>query len=171
MYVGPRSSPSGGAAAYGGGLVSSGKETGYYLVTPFRMSETGQVLLLNRGWVPRSIKDNLPPESLPKEEVSVLIVPRPLEKPGTLVAQNDPASGSWFFIDPEEMGASLGIPFTPPFCEVFEEAGKPTGTYPKHLCAGDLINFHVMPITHLAYSATWYGLSAAIAVGTFYRFR
>lgn len=51
------------------------------------MSEGLPVMMmaLRRGWVPRSIKDNLPPESLPKEEVSVLIVPRPLEKPGSQV--------------------------------------------------------------------------------------
>ena len=100
--------------------------------------------------------------------MTVTAVPRPLEKPGTLVAHNDPSSGNWFFIDPEAMGEvhsmsmrmsmglsvskrtrranaacewwalqtriagvhrgraieicvwqALGMPFTPPFCEVF----------------------------------------------------
>lgn len=33
-----------------------------------------------------------------------------------------------------------------------------------------MATFHVMPETHMAYTVTWFGLSAAMTVGTYIRF-
>lgn len=45
-----------------------------------------------------------------------------------------------------------------------------TDKFPVTKKISDLTSYFVMPITHLAYSVTWYMLSGAMAVGTYVRF-
>jgi hypothetical protein len=45
-----------------------------------------------------------------------------------------------------------------------------TQKYPFVKKIADLSSFYVMPETHLGYSLTWYGMSVAMTIGTYYRF-
>lgn len=56
MLVGPRTrsdQEQGGA----GGLFGSGNPVGYFVFTPFKLEESGEVILVNRGWIPRNARD------------------------------------------------------------------------------------------------------------------
>lgn len=72
IHVGPRTKASlntADTANKGGGIIGGGKtEMGYYVVSPFQIVEDGgedglikkgDVILVNRGWVPREVKDDI----------------------------------------------------------------------------------------------------------------
>mmetsp|Transcript_31030 Transcript_31030/g.99533 ORF Transcript_31030/g.99533 Transcript_31030/m.99533 type:complete len:308 (-) Transcript_31030:242-1165(-) len=167
MFVGPRSAPTGGLTQGGSGLMSApGKESGFYVVTPFKVKESGQWILVSRGWIPRRMRKDYP-ISQGDEEITLVLTPQP--KAGSLAPKNDPEQNSWFSVDLAAMSDFAQLPEVAPFAELINpvEGGK----FPRPKKEGDLINFYVTPATHLSYAATWYMLSGAMAVATYYRFR
>jgi surfeit locus 1 family protein len=67
MFLGPRSliKPESGDA--GGGLMSTKNTSGYLVITPFKLNDREETILVNRGWVSRQ---HLKPESRPEGQVS-----------------------------------------------------------------------------------------------------
>lgn len=65
MFLGPRSliTPEGDL---GGGLMSQKNTSGYLVVTPFKLEDREETILVNRGWVSRQ---HLKPESRPEGQV------------------------------------------------------------------------------------------------------
>lgn len=60
MYLGPRSLITSAGDAGGGGLVSQKNTSGYLVVTPFKLEDREETILVNRGWVSRQ---HVKPES------------------------------------------------------------------------------------------------------------
>ncbi|VVC86224.1 unnamed protein product [Leptidea sinapis] len=81
-----------------GSLVSDPrKNQGWLVITPFKLSDTGDVILVNRGWVPshmRSKEKRL--ASLVKGEVELTGTVRLTETRGPFMPKNNPEKGSWF---------------------------------------------------------------------------
>uniref|UniRef100_A0A7S0HYY9 SURF1-like protein n=1 Tax=Hanusia phi TaxID=3032 RepID=A0A7S0HYY9_9CRYP len=167
MFVGPRSAPTGGLTQGGSGLMSApGKESGFFVVTPFKVKQSGQWILVSRGWIPRRMRENYP-LSAGEERITLVLTPQP--KAGSLAPKNDPSQNSWFSVDLSAMSDYARLPEVAPFAELIEPATP--GQFPRPKKEGDLINFYVTPVTHLSYAATWYMLSGAMAVATYFRFR
>ncbi|EKX33705.1 hypothetical protein GUITHDRAFT_120094 [Guillardia theta CCMP2712] len=123
-------------------------------------------ILVSRGWIPRRMRKDYP-ISQGDEEITLVLTPQP--KAGSLAPKNDPEQNSWFSVDLAAMSDFAQLPEVAPFAELINpvEGGK----FPRPKKEGDLINFYVTPATHLSYAATWYMLSGAMAVATYYRFR
>jgi len=149
-------------------MSTHGRETGYLLVTPLKVGGGGTIFV-NRGWVPASIKAAIPKEMLPEGECSLVVVPRPSEKGGRAVMDNDPSKDFWLKIDAPAMARHLGMREDLPFCDLVEPDGG--GKPPINKTTADFITFYCTPLTHAAYSFTWFSLSAALAAGTHLRFR
>ncbi|KAJ1466208.1 hypothetical protein T484DRAFT_1862317 [Baffinella frigidus] len=67
------------------------------------------------------------------------------------------------------MARHLGMREDLPFCDLVEPDGG--GKPPINKTTADFITFYCTPLTHAAYSFTWFSLSAALAAGTHLRFR
>eukprot|EP00210_Caulerpa_lentillifera_P001265 g1221.t1 len=83
-------------------------QQGYVLITPFsRDSKNGQVVLVNRGWVPEAWKQRTL-KSTDESTVNGLVVEN--EKPNWFVPKNEPNNGNWFFVDSGEIAQHCGLP-------------------------------------------------------------
>jgi len=153
MLVGPRSAPAGSKGA-SGALAASG----FVVVTPFRDAESGQRLLVNRGWVPRAQADlgtrRLRPAGEPEAFEAVRSAS---ERAGAFTPDSNAAQGSWFTLDAPAMAAARDLPEDTPLVERIDAAGDPIVSRNSD----SLLVFKVNPATHVGYAATWYGLSAA----------
>ncbi len=127
---------------------------GFDVLASFRPSGAAVSVLVNRGWVEpaRSAPDARPPPPAPLAGV----VRFPSE-PGPLAADNDPARGIWFHIDPEAVAVHLGRPLLPFYVQAAPAAGAPDwprARPPEPRFRND----------HLQYALTWFALAGAVAI-------
>jgi surfeit locus 1 family protein len=130
------------------------------VLTPLRLA-SGAVVLVERGWIPRDLRDRARRASgNPAGEVAVEGILRlaPEGRPGWFVPDNDPAKNEWYFLDLAAMARAAGVPDALPFYVEAGPAPNPGG-YPL----GGQANTELRN-EHLQYAITWYCLAAALAV-------
>nr|WP_289624388.1 SURF1 family protein [Sinorhizobium sp. 7-81] len=144
--------------------------TGYYVFTPLILDD-GRALFVNRGFVPFEKKDaSTRPEGQVAGTVTVngLARPRLLEKPSSLVPDNDIAKNIFYWKDLDAMADAAGIA-TERIVPFFVDADASAN--PGGLPIGGVTQFD-LPNNHLQYALTWYGLAAAlVAVSGVYLYR
>ncbi len=149
-------------------------QSGFFVYTPLRLDD-GRMVFVNRGFVPYDLKE--PARRLQGQvdgDVTVTGLARdPLvEKPSSLVPDNDPGQNIFFWKDLGSMAATAGLPEGSTVLPFFIDAdvapnpgGWPVGG----------VTIIELPNNHLQYAFTWYGLAAALvgvmAVGWFKRNR
>ncbi|CAM9292119.1 unnamed protein product [Ectocarpus sp. 12 AP-2014] len=175
VLVGPRGAPPGMKATSGPSSMAP-SPMGDFVHTPLKRGD-GSVVLVNRGWVPRSKGLQW---SRPEGEVTMVGVLKAAEKRSTFSPDNKPETRHLLWAEKAALlqaaglgqhGAEEGVQSMPILMEaVGEEDGDkrtmPMAKKPQHF--GD---FYVTPQTHLMYSATWYALAAAGCALTWARFR
>jgi surfeit locus 1 family protein len=139
-------------------------QAGWSVFTPLVLAD-GRVALVNRGFVPDALKD---PAKRPQGEVEGVqtiegLARDPLvEKPNSLIPDNDPAKRMFFWKSMPEMARAAGLePDT--LVPFFIDAGPAPnpGGWPKG--GTTIISF---PNNHLQYAITWFGLAiACLGVG------
>jgi len=140
----------------GSALRSDASGIGYWVFTPARLLG-GELVLLNRGFVPEARRDpaaraagNL---SGPVEIIGAIRAP---ERPGWFTPGDQPAKNLWFARDPAAIAQAKGLGPVAPFY-VEQEAPVPPGGLPHP--AKLQLN---VPNNHLQYAITWYGLAAVL---------
>ncbi|XP_077986753.1 surfeit locus protein 1-like [Glandiceps talaboti] len=153
IYVSPRTLNKPGGEKEGGGLISSGGQSGAWVVTPFRCTDLGINILVNRGWVPR---DRINPESRPqgqiKDEVEIVAIIRCHEKRPTFSPENDIARNRWLYRDVYAMSKYAGT--EPIYVDANLESTIPGGPF------GGQTRVNLRN-EHWQYIITWYSLCAA----------
>jgi len=129
---------------------------GVHLVTPFEAADGTATVLVDRGWVPL---DGPPPAPPPTGAVVVDGYLRQFAPPGRFTPPNDPAAGTWFFLDPDAIAAASGLPAVAPFYLQLGPGAVAPGAYP----IGALPETAVRS-PHLQYALTWYALAVVLAV-------
>ncbi|CAH1655451.1 SURF1-like protein [Hyphomicrobiales bacterium] len=138
-----------------------GATLGYMVLTPLALADGGFVIV-NRGFVPRELRDTLrlgaSSETAPVAVTGLLRAPQeqgwfvPEDHP----SRDKPAQGDWFTRDPVRIGASLGLERVAPF--LIDEASVEGGpAWPR----GGLTVL-TFPNRHLEYALTWFGLAATL---------
>jgi surfeit locus 1 family protein len=132
---------------------------GNHLITPFVRADTGDTILINRGWAPREYSSPIPDQI--KDETVVGIM-RGSEKGGSFSAVNNQQVNEWFWRDIPTMASVSGAK------EIYLEAlrdpkseGYPIGGITKV----------AIPNNHLNYAVTWFSLSAALTAMTVFMIR
>jgi surfeit locus 1 family protein len=128
----------------------TGPQMGAELIVPLERPGADPVLV-DRGWVPVT-----PP--FPKAPPGVAIAEgyvRPEEHPGMFSATDDVAGRHFFTLDPQAIGAALGLAKVAPFTVV--AMGPPGMPDP----AKELPR---PPNNHLTYALTWFGLAVTLLV-------
>ncbi|KAI9030717.1 SURF1 family-domain-containing protein [Phycomyces nitens] len=133
---------------------------GYFLVTPLERPN-GSTILVKRGWVPTSKKDqSTRPESLVEGEVQVEGLLRQSEQPNNFTPDNDIARNQWYWVDVKTMSDLM---HTEP---LLVERMSDQSSSVEHHCIERGIPVGRSPVvevrnSHMSYIITWYTLSIA----------
>ncbi|KAI8914776.1 SURF1 family-domain-containing protein [Powellomyces hirtus] len=156
MLLGPRTRND--QEQQGGGLIGGGSAVGFYVITPFQRSDEGRIILVNRGWIPRSLRDQSKRKGgLIEGPVKIEGLMRTAEKSSMLrVVENRPEKNEWYWLDMAAMTEHSGA--RPLLIEMIGDsainAANSGDEFPIPRNAH--INFRN---THIQYAITWYGLS------------
>ncbi len=132
------------------------EQPGYWVMAPLRLPD-GATLLVNRGFVAASRKDDPTRlESLPRGEVALTGLLREPETRNPFTPADDPARGAWYTRDPAAIAAALHLERAAPFS--LDEDPHPA---PSGLPSGGATVFDI-PNNHLSYAVTWFGLAATL---------
>jgi len=139
-------------------------KTGYQLLTPLQL-ENGEILLVNRGWVPTEFKEqSTRPTSLPEGIVTLTGMVRTPKPAGWLTPDNHPEKNFWFTADIPAMATHTGLELLPVTVEIVD-AANPRDHFPAP-SDGNI----VMRNDHLGYALTWFSLAIAALVMFWFRF-
>lgn len=135
-----------------------GGKAGYDIYTPLTQAD-GEVVLINRGFVPIQYKDRATrAEGLPLGPVRVVGLVRLSREAEWYMPKNNVIKNIWFTPNLSEMAAYMGVANPVP---MFVDADDTTnaGGYP---IGGQTILD--VPNNHLDYALTWYGLALVLLV-------
>ena len=138
---------------------------GFHIVTPFTLTD-GRVVLVNRGWVSESYRDQSKrPFTLTEGQTTIPAIVRFPGKKGYFVPENEPENGFWFTLVPEQIVAHLGL-----------DGVAETTFYAATVRTSDKIELPIAARTktnlrnsHLGYAITWYGIACAL-IGVYLAF-
>lgn len=136
--------------------VGSRSELGARVLAVFQ-PESGQPVLLDRGWAPGPMIPTLVP---PGDAVTIDAYVHPGERPGWFAAADDPSTRRFYTLDPPAIARAMGIANMRPSALVALGAAEP-GRFPQPARAPPR-----PPNNHLIYALTWYGF-AIILVAVF----
>jgi len=177
IQVGLRAAPAGlfGPAAQG----MASNPQGYYIVTPLLLDD-GNIVFVNRGWVPKNMKT----WERPTGKVSLEALVSDTEPGSSFSPPNDMKNRKFIWLEKSALLKSLGSSAVispaavehflqqPNFViadEINETTNKTQGPFPK---LPSIINQHyAQPITHLMYAVTWFSLTTIGGYMTYLRFR
>lgn len=188
MLVGPRSAPKNMPTP----VLQWGGSSGLQVITPFEL-DTGEVILVNRGWVPQRLataqkrsKAAVSPipflsrvtESTQVEvygdgdngastRITFTAVIRGCDEKNRFTPHNRPETGEWYYVDPDAMMESAQLKKEEnkaAVVELLEPLPKSGWPYPRSY--EEFLQFRTPPSTHITYATTWFCLSGALALLT-----
>lgn len=155
IYLGPRTLLSKGSSSTESTLISdrSRSSQGYLVITPFKLEDRDETILVNRGWVPTNKAD---PKKRLKGQVdgvvNVIGHIRLNENRPNFAIKNKEGSNLFFYRDLTSMSAATGA--APIFLDQTNEYnadGGPIGGQTRITLRNE----------HFSYIVTWFSLSAA----------
>jgi surfeit locus 1 family protein len=139
---------------------SAGKEPGYHVLTPLRLTSGGFVVV-NRGFVPLGHKEQSTRlAGQIQGEIEVTGLMRQTEARNFFTPADDPASGHYFTRDPGLIAKHFGLAPAAPFSIDADDTPVPGGWPKGGATERNLSN------NHFSYALTWFGLAAGL-IGVF----
>lgn len=132
----------------------TGPVLGGQLIVPLERSGAPPVLV-DLGWVPAQRRA---PLDLATGEITVDGYVRAAEYPGLFSATDDPKARRFYTLDPQAIGAALGLQRVAPFTLVA------LGTTPPRGWPQPAQHLPRPPNNHLQYAITWYGLAVVLLI-------
>ncbi len=132
----------------------AGPTMGFYQIVPLERDHAPTVLV-DRGWVPEKRET---PLDNPAGVVTVTGYVRPGDGPHWFSPADDVAGRQFYTLDPNMIGASLGVPALAPFALVA------LGASTAEIYPAPAEHLPQPPNNHLSYIITWHGLAVALVV-------
>jgi len=170
ITLGLRSPPVGMFGPAAQGLASNPQ--GYYVITPLVTSD-GQVFFVNRGWIPRNLRQ----WSRPSGFVHITGIVTEAEQGGMFAPENSPKTGRLLWLDERALLAAtdhteLSQAFLVDAITTNNNSGKEgSDEFPKPKPADTAHEHYVQPATHAVYAITWFSLASIGAFLTYSMFR
>ena len=144
------------SALYGDDVrdTSRGPQMGAFLIQPLERPGAPP-LLVELGWVPQ---DRTTPIAEPQGAVTITGYVHPPDQPHWFSASDDPATRTFYTLNPQAIGAALGLHSVAPFILVA------LGPQPPELWPDPAKHLPRPPNNHLQYALTWYGLAGVLVV-------
>eukprot|EP01134_Creolimax_fragrantissima_P000617 CFRG0617T1 len=124
---------------------------GTNVITPFRRKDTGEWVLVNRGWVPNALRN--PAMRQAGQTKGEIILDAHVRKgdQGNVFVNNNPKDNQWFYRDVHAMSSKAN---TTPYLFDASEAMTPTSGFP----IGGQTRVDIRN-EHMQYIVTWFSLS------------
>ena len=139
---------------------------GYMIMTPF-VSVEGWQVIINRGFVPESLKEQSSrPETLVADQVTLTGLIRFDEPKNWLSPKADKEKNVWIVRQVAEMSAYLGMPqhqTAPYWIDLTKGQGVSYGSEAVSLPQGGETRISFRN-SHLQYAMTWYGLAGVLVI-------
>eukprot|EP00088_Acartia_fossae_P023868 TRINITY_DN2484_c0_g1_i8.p1 TRINITY_DN2484_c0_g1~~TRINITY_DN2484_c0_g1_i8.p1 ORF type:complete len:289 (+),score=24.53 TRINITY_DN2484_c0_g1_i8:41-907(+) len=154
IFIGPRSLLSDDGGTRGFGLISTGEKVGYHVITPFQV-ENGPRILINRGWIPRTMLDpRTRAEGQIQGTVDLVGMLRNDEETLAMVPKNQVEKDTWFSRDIGALASRLHtqkifLDLDLQSSVYAAERGGPIGGQTRISLRND----------HVQYMLTWWGVS------------
>jgi surfeit locus 1 family protein len=144
------------SATYGAEVRDSreGPQLGAQLIVPMQR-DGAETVLVDLGWAPENRRQ---PMAIPNGAASIDGYVLPAEHAGPFSATDDPATRQFYTLDPQVIGAALGLKHVAPFTLV-AMGPTPAAGYPD-----PAKRLPRPPNNHLQYAITWYALAVALLV-------
>ncbi len=159
-------------------LATFAGQSGWYVYQPFALlpgqwpSEERDMLLVNRGFVPYDQRDAFATgDDAPLGVIEIEGIARevPSSKPSSLMPDNQPSDGLFFWKDGPAMAEALGID-AGRIVPLFVDIGRPGEPVAGATWPHPGVTQVSLPNNHLSYALTWYGLALVLLVGGVYAF-
>ena len=124
-------------------------EPGFDVITPFETKNKENVLV-NRGWIKKDLKNNLPIVSLNGKITGML---RSANRKNMFTPENDIKENIWFYLNLSDIEKTTGKKFNKFI--VYLEDNNTNIPKPKKITID-------LPNNHLKYAITWYSISISI---------
>lgn len=128
--------------------------SGYHVLMPYRTS-SGAILMINRGWVPAAMKDNIDDLPNPAWIGGYLRYP----DRGSMTPDNRPITGLWYWPDIKAMEEHFDISDLYPAILYAETTAGPISEYP--------VPFDGLPKPrnkHAQYMMFWFGMAGLLVL-------
>ena len=132
----------------------TGPQMGGFLIQPLERPGAPP-LLVERGWVPQNRTTSI---AEPQGEVTITGYIHPADHQQWFSAADDPAARTFYTLNPQAIGAALGLHRVAPFILVA------LGPQPPELWPDPAKHLPRPPNNHLQYALTWYGLAGVLVV-------
>ncbi|GAB3626111.1 surfeit locus 1 family protein [Pandoraea terrae] len=133
---------------------------GFWVLTPLR-EEDGNLILINRGFVPPEWRKNPPQVRGPDGETRVTGLLRISEPGGGFLQKNDAPNDNWYSRDVQAIAQKRELAHVAPYFIDADAGPKPEDGKPVFPVGGlTVISF---PNSHLVYAFTWYTLALMTA--------
>ncbi len=129
---------------------------GYHVITPFETIDN-HLVLVNRGWVPLSAKEQ--GFSRPDEPLIITGTARKPSAPTRFMPENSPAQGHWYRLDLHEIAAAKGLEDLMPYVLYADPKRPNAASYP--LAAATRLE---MPNNHMSYALFWFSMAGVLAL-------
>lgn len=143
----------GKAALYGDEVhdTPTGPVAGGEIIMPLQRPN-GQIVLVDLGWVQQQLPVPLPMPTGPTEAVGYLHAPI---KAGWFAGTDNPAHGHYYTLDPEKIGAGMGLGPVAPYILIGMGPKPPPGSPAPQPAQ----NLPTPPNNHYGYALTWFGFA------------
>ncbi|KAI9143419.1 SURF1 family-domain-containing protein [Paraphysoderma sedebokerense] len=144
-------------------------QVGSFVVTPF-LTQDGNLVLVNRGWVPKNWDHQ---EDRSDRIVEIEAVLRSNETKSMFTPPNNPARNQWYWIDNDEIWREVSDKSTVPHRYSIVPVAFDLILKSSHPTAYPIPKDLTIPLKndHLQYAITWYSLSVATLLMIMFRRR
>lgn len=142
---------------------------GLHLITPLRISDSDQAVLVDRGWIPRGqadpVPENLTVYDVPGEVALEGIAYRTQTRPSSLSPLDPPLKEgqtglvAWFRVDIDRIQEQVPYPLLPVFVEQLPDDTTQPDTLPQP--AGSI---ELTEGPHLGYAIQWFSFATILVV-------
>ena len=126
-------------------------QPGFDVITPFK-TINNEIVLVNRGWIPKGLKKNPKINSL-ENNIKIIGLLRKIYKANMFRPENDLENNIWFSVNLNDLEKLTGNKFSNFI--VFLEDPNMKAPLPKKITVD-------VPNNHLKYAITWYSIAISI---------
>ncbi len=135
--------------------------SGFWVMTPLQQAD-GTLVLVNRGFVPNTNRDNAPDRRAGQSAVTLTGLLRTTEPVGGFLRKNDAIGNRWYSRDVKAIAAARGLTRVAPFfVDADAAATSPNVSQTAPVGGLTVIRFNN---NHLVYALTWYALALMVMV-------